>query len=455
MRNISIKLKITVWLTLLMVLLAGLLLAFMLFISSAVASQTAMSQLSQTVRSNLDQISISGGKLELKDGFHFYRSGVSTLVYSQNEALLAGQIPVSFTGSEPFQSGLTRTVAAGDERYLVLDIWLPMGWESGVWVRGLMEAPENQQLANNLLIVALAALPAFLIMVALGSYWIVKRAFRPLDHITATAMDINEARDLSRRIALPSGRNEFYRLASTFDQLFERLERSFEAEKQFTANASHELRTPVSIIKGACEYAEKYDETPEERQETISMIHRQAVKMSGLISQLLSMTRLDQGTELARMESVDLGELLRSLCDDQAYDRERLTLEFPPGLTARGDPALLSRLVQNLIENAFKYGKPEGHVWISVRKQEKEILLQVRDDGIGIPADQQEKIWQRFYQVDPSRSGESGAGLGLSLVWQIAQIHGGSMTLESIPNVGSEFTLHLPDAEASHSGAKS
>ncbi len=446
MKRTSVKARITVWLTLLMTLLAGLLLTFMLAISSAVASQTATAQLTQTLRSNLGQVGMAGDKLDLGEGFSFYQNGVSTLIYSQGEALIAGQLPVSFPASVPFQSGQIRTVSAGGTAYLVLDLWLPAGWESGVWVRGLMEAPENRQVLENLLRVALVALPVFIILAALGSYWIARRAFRPLDSITATAEAINEARDLSRRIALPPGRDEFSRLAATFDRLFERLERSFEAEKQFTADASHELRTPVSIIKGACEYAEKYDETPEERQETIAMIHRQAVKMSALISQLLSMTRLEQGTELARPEQVELGEMVSSLCREQGYDPRQVRPEIEPGLTARADPILLSRLIRNLVDNALKYGKPGGHVWISAVRQGEEIQISVRDDGIGIPLDQQEKIWQRFYQVDPSRSGEGGAGLGLAMVRQIALAHGGHMTLESAPGAGSCFTLHLPGA---------
>ena len=115
------------------------------------------------------------------------------------------------------------------------------------------------------------------------------------------------------------------------------------------------------------------------------------------------------------------------------------------GLTARADPALLTRLLQNLVENAFKYGKPEGHVWVTLGRGPGEIRLEVKDDGIGIPPEQQEKIWKRFYQVDPSRSAGNGAGLGLAMVQKIAQAHGGSMTLESIPGLGSTFTLHLPE----------
>lgn len=444
MRPLSVKGKMTLWLTLLMALLAGLLLAFMLSISSTVAAQTAMDQLTQGVRSNGGQVTLTQGTLRLGEGFRFYQNGVTTLVYSQSEALLAGQVPVSFTAEEPFQNGMTRTVEGLGTQYLVLDLWIPVGWEEGLWLRGILEMPQTQSLAHNLLMVALVALPAFLVLVILGCYGIARRAFRPLDNITATAMAINEAKDLSRRIDLPPGRDEFSRLAATFDQLFARLEKSFEAEKQFTADASHELRTPVSIIKGACEYAEKYDETPEERQETLEMIHRQAEKMSVLIAQLLHMTRLDQGTESAPLEPVDLEEFLPRLCREQGYDPARLTLDVSEPAAVQANPALLGRLVGNLIENGFRYGRPEGHVWVSVRRTRGEVCLQVRDDGIGIPPDQQEKVWQRFYQVDPAR-GEGGAGLGLSLVRQIAQLHGGYMTLESAPGQGSSFTLHLPE----------
>lgn len=444
MKNISVKTKITIWLTLLMALLAGLLLAFMLIISNSIATGTAMEQLTAALRSNAASVEVTERQPVLNENFTFYENGVTTLLYSKNATLLAGQLPVSFTAEEAFQNGLIRTVDTGKTSYLVLDLWIASGWDNGIWLRGLLEAPNNDALTRNLLLIALITLPAFMLLAALGSYRIAKRAFRPLDDITATAEAINEAKDLSGRIGLPPGRDEFSRLAADFDQMFERLERSFEAEKQFTADASHELRTPITIIKGACEYAEKYDETQEDHQETISMIRRQTDKMANLISQLLSMTRIDQETENAHMERVNLGEFVNTFSMEQQWDNSRLNIDTAPGIWVQADRELLGRLIRNLVENAFKYGKPDGMVWMSVTAASKEALLTVRDNGIGIPPEEQDKIWQRFYQVDPSRNGEEGAGLGLSMVKQIARIHKGHMTLESVPQKGSTFTLHLP-----------
>lgn len=446
MKHRSVKARIAAWMTLLTALLGVLLVVFMIGISHSVNVQTAAAILETSVKKNLEQIQFAKGKPQLESSFRFYQNGVTTLIYSKRESLLAGQIPVSFAASEPFQNGRIRTVDEKELRYLVLDLWLADGWENGVWVRGMIEAPESTVAAYNLMKVALVVLPVFLAMAAFGSYWMIRRAFRPLDSINATAAAINEARDLKRRIGLPPGQDEFSRLGSAFDHLFERLERSFEAEKQFTADASHELRTPVSIIKGACDYALKYDETEEDRQETLDMIKRQAEKMSVVIAQLLSMTRLEQGTEQVGMETVELYQFLRQLCKEQVYDESRVVLTTrQEGIYIQANPALLSRLVVNLIENALKYGRTDGHVWLSADREHGEVRLSVKDDGEGIAKEHQEKVWQRFYQVDTAHSGEMGAGLGLPMVSQIAQIHGGFMTLESEPGAGCTFTLHLPN----------
>ncbi|MDR4022275.1 MAG: HAMP domain-containing histidine kinase, partial [Eubacteriales bacterium] len=431
MKRFSIKIKITLWYLLLMVIMMVMVLGFIVAISNSVTSQTAINQISAAVHSNLEQLDMTDGKLQVGEDFRFYQSGIYTVVYSSNETLLAGQLPLDFNEVEEFENGETRIVSVGDDDFYVLDLWRAFGWDNGVWVRGIMEVPESMTMIENLLMMAGVAMPLFILLSTLGGYWIAKRAFRPLEEIIATADSINEAADLSARIETPTGNNEFTRLAKTFDRMFERLEASFEAEKQFTADASHELRTPISVIKGACEYGMKYDETPEERQETITMIHRQAEKMSTLVSELLSMTRLDQGTERANFTEADLSALIKSICQEQTGECYILHCDIEENIIASIDVSLISRLLQNLLDNAVKYGRPDGSIWVSLCKREGEIQLSVKDDGMGIPAEHREKIWQRFYQADPSRSGDNGAGLGLSMVKKIAEIHGGYMSLES------------------------
>ena len=175
------------------------------------------------------------------------------------------------------------------------------------------------------------------------------------------------------------------------------------------------------------------------------MIHRQSEKMTSIISQLLNMTRLEQGTEQVHMALVDANELVRSVCSEQFPVSVKIHCEADGPLMIKADGELLSRLVRNLIENAVKYGKPDGNVWIRTGRMQGEFFLSVRDDGIGISPEQQKHIWNRFYQVDPARSGDAGAGLGLAIVQQIALIHGGHMSVESELGEGSKFIFHLPD----------
>ena len=446
MRRFKVKTKIAAWLTLLIGILTLMLLGFLLSVSGRVAQSNASRQLSNTVRQNAGRISVEDGTLKTSSNFMFYSGGVYSLVYNRGGALVAGQLPVAFTAAEPFENGVVRTVETERADYYILDLWVPESWDSGFWIRGLIEVPGQRETVISMLGVTLFVMPIFMALAALGSYFILKRAFRPLDHISVTASAINEARDLSRRINLPPGKDEFFQLADVFDKLLARLESAFETEKQFASDASHELRTPVSIIKSACETAEKYDETPEERKESLEIIHRQAEVMTRLIEQLLSMTRMEQGTELIQLEEIDLGEFVRIACKDimtGAYEKS-LSLDLEDGIIVCGDRALLTRLLQNLIDNACKYGKDNGHIWVSVGKNENEAFLRVTDDGFGIPKEQQDKVWRRFFRADEAHSGESGAGLGLAIVKQIADVHKGYMTLESVPDRGSVFTLYLP-----------
>lgn len=168
--------------------------------------------------------------------------------------------------------------------------------------------------------------------------------------------------------------------------------------------------------------------------------------MSLLISRLLDITRLDLGTQKLKRESADLSEMARILCEEQDTDARGISLEtrIQDGVTGLFDPFLISRVIINLLDNARKYGRENGHIRLSLAAEEQEAVLTVEDDGIGIPPEEQDRIWQRFYQVNSSREGGSGLGLGLSMVRQIVDLHGGSISVESRPGEGSRFIVRLP-----------
>ena len=444
MKHFSVKQKLTLWITLLMLVLTALVLTFMVAVSSSVVTENAFEQLSTAVQDNVGGISRENGSLVFDADFAFTKNGVYTVVYNNAGALLAGQLPLSFPEGVGFENGTTRPVEGTDGDFYVLDLRLPFGWEDAVWVRGITAAPDVADVLDDLTGIALLLLPLLVVVSGVGAYLLARSTFRPIDRIIRAAETIGEGRDLSRRIGLPPGRDEISRLGQAFDGMFGRLEASFEAEKQFTSDASHELRTPTAVILAQCEDARRHAETPTQYAQAIDVIERQARRMSDLIAKLLQMTRLDQGTQRASFERADLSGLAEVICAEQPGLPPEAVLEtdIQPDVEADFDVTLVSRLLQNLLNNAVRYGG--GHILVTLRRDGADAVLSVRDDGPGIPPEQQDKIWQRFYQADASRSGENGAGLGLPMVRQIAALHGGTVTLASAPGRGSCFTFRFP-----------
>ena len=318
-----------------------------------------------------------------------------------------------------------------------------------IWIVGLLPEDSMANVTTSVVRLTCAGLAVIVFLAALGSCVIIGRSLRPLRRITESAREITDGSDLSRRIQLSPGRDEVHELADTFNDMMGRLERSFDAERQFTSDASHELRTPVTVILAECEMAEKMPEDTEAVQESVTEIHKQARKMSELIGKLLAYTRLEQGTRRIDREELDLSGLVEDVCEEQrtvAARNIRIECETSHDVLVNGDVALLISLVQNLVTNAVKYGKDGGHVWVKVYSEGSKACVSVRDDGIGIGEEDLACIWNRFYQADRSRSDESrGIGLGLSLAQQIARLHGGRITASSRPGEGSEFIFSMPE----------
>ncbi len=449
MRNLSIKLKITLWYTAFMALLIILTLIVLFSISSVQVLSDARARLRNTVLQAFSEIDYEDGLLTFDDDINYLEEGVYISVYDAQGYLLYGRTPTGFSGASTLIMDQMQQVGSGQDFWYVYDYCQSVDGYGNLWIRGVASHSRSDSILRIITNAALILLPFFVAFIALGGYLITAKALRPLSAMTETARAISEGNDLTRRIRLGSGRDEVHVLAHTFDQMMERLQSSFETEKQFTSDVSHELRTPVAVILSQCEYASQEGTPPEELRGSIGVIGAQARKMSALISQLLTLARADSGKQKLQYELVNLSELAEIIVEEQSIAAEEkgitLLTDIQPEILLRADETMMMRLFINLISNSITYGKPDGHTLVTLSANEAEITGSVQDDGIGIPADKLDKIWQRFYQVDPARTSgsSSGSGLGLSMVKWIVQAHGGRIEVSSRLGEGSCFTFHF------------
>ena len=432
-----------------MALLIILTLIVLFSISSVQVLSDARTRLRNTVLQAFSEIDYEDGLLTFDDDINYLEEGVYISVYDAQGYLLYGRTPTGFSGASTLIMDQMQQVGSGQDFWYVYDYCQSVDGYGNLWIRGVASHSRSDSILRIITNAALILLPFFVALIALGGYLITAKALRPLSAMTETARAISEGNDLTRRIRLGSGRDEVHVLAHTFDQMMERLQSSFETEKQFTSDVSHELRTPVAVILSQCEYASQEGTPPEELRGSIGVIGAQARKMSALISQLLTLARADSGKQKLQYELVNLSELAEIIVEEQSIAAEEkgitLLTDIQPEILLRADETMMMRLFINLISNSITYGKPDGHTLVTLSANEAEITGSVQDDGIGIPADKLDKIWQRFYQVDPARTSgsSSGSGLGLSMVKWIVQAHGGRIEVSSRLGEGSCFTFHF------------
>ncbi len=375
-----------------------------------------------------------------------YAGGVHMAVFSEEGEILLGQIPFEFDEID-FKEDEVRTLTSNSERYFTTDkkVTTPSG---SVWVKGVINISGALNAVNSTVAADYMLITVLILIAAIGGYFIVGRALAPIAKMRKTAREIADSSDLSRRIRLGAGKDEVYRLAAVFDEMLDKLQNAFEAEKQFTSDASHELRTPVAVILSECEYALDCANSSEEFCDSLAVIKRQGDKMSKLISALLTISRMDKSSLVPELEETNLSELLEIVCDEQKELWQTDTtflLDIAPNIIAKADSALIARLFINLISNACQYGKQNGTVTVSLKQDGANAAFSVTDDGLGIAEEELPKIWERFYQVNKSRNNKNGSmGLGLSMVKQIANLHRGSVTATSVQGKGSTFTFIMP-----------
>lgn len=291
-------------------------------------------------------------------------------------------------------------------------------------------------------------LPLALLLAGVGAWLVATRALRPLQSVAAQARGITE-NSLNTRIEAEGAAAELDVVIASFNDLLSRLDRSFDAMRRFVADASHELRTPVSVIRGEADVALTRERSAAEYRESLAVVLDESRRLSVLVDDLLNLARADSGRVRLDLREFYLNELLAECCRGyRAQAAERgLTLECTAAtdLQYRGDEVLLRRLMLNLLDNAIRYTPSGGRITVSLDAADDGIRISVSDTGIGIPAEHTSHVFERFYRTDEGRSRAAGGfGLGLSIVSWIAEAHGGSVACVSQPGRGSTFTVILP-----------
>lgn len=403
----------------------------------------------------LDPEDVEAGLLELAPLDEFSAPGIYVQVRDERGEVIAaspnlprGELPVTPEMIATALGGESAflTVPAGTERLRLLAEPVDIGDRvAGIIVVGQSQRPleaTRQEMQELILLVGVAAV----VVAVVGGWWLTARVLGPVAEVTRVARQIAATGRFERRIAPRRSKDELGDLTATFNDMLERLERTFRRQREFVADASHELRGPLMVIRGNLDLL-RLGLPDEAQRQSIREATEEVERMSRLASDLLFLARSDV-QDVLEQENVALDAVVA-----EAWERARaldgvsheLQLARLDAVTVRGDRVRLGQVVWNLLENALRYTPAGGRVTVSLACDQGTATLTVADTGAGIAADHLPRIFERFYRVDRSRSRrEGGAGLGLAIVKHVAEAHAGSVVVQSHPGRGSTFSVTLP-----------
>ncbi len=378
-------------------------------------------------------------RISAADGRLLYVCGVPRDgSFDPSQVPQAGAAPLPWARKQPL-AGTALLIAAvgaraGDGSRYVVEV-------------GTSSAATEATLAHVLGVLAIG-LPVAVGVAVAGGFVLVRRALKPVESIALKAEDIS-LHNLSERLPVVQSGDEIERLSVALNRMIHRLEDAVRSSKQFVADASHELRTPLTVMRGELESLAQDAGLGGETRETLGSVLEEVDRLGEIVDGLFALSRLDAGEAPAERVRFDLGELAATtagqmslLADDK---RVSVSCESAGGVTVEGDRARLKQVVVNLLDNAIKYTPSGGQVRLAVRREAGFAVLEVSDNGIGIPANALPHVFQRFFRVDRSRSREQGgAGLGLSIVKSICSAHGAEVEVSSSPGQGSTFRVRQP-----------
>lgn len=451
MKGLSLRLqtRMTLWFTLSVAVILTVLFGLVYGSLEAILASRQRDELRLAVIQLSSQVEYKNGQIHFEDETPISEEIVYFLT-EENGSELASRGDIGLFDTVPVQEdGFTRTKLEG-ERWLVLDSPLLSVGDEPVRIRAAAPWRRNGQVLAFIRTIFLLAVPLMTLLAALLGRWMASRSLRPVHGIIACANEI-EAGDLSRRVPSTGSGDEISQLADTLNRMLGKLEEAFQRERRFTSDASHELRTPVAVIRA---YAEELLSRPglsAGDQKALETILQESIRMQKMIGQMLLLARAQEGRQPLEPERVNLAEIIggveAALTD--ALAKKHIVFHYD-GLAeawAFADQSQMTRLMLNLAENAVKYGREDGRLDFQLEALPAGWRLTVRDDGIGISKKDLPHIFERFYRADTARD-RSGTGLGLAIVQWIVQAHGGTVSVESEEGKGTCVIVELPEAPA-------
>ena len=432
--RIPVSIRVTAWFTTFILILFVIIMSSAILIEDKIVNNLSAKELVKAVERIYED----------PDEFENFDDGIYYIKYDSNNDIIAGKIPKDFDMTLAFSIEDINTYQIENKKFLYYDTKLK---NTRDWIRGIYPLSKFQNEISKMWDIGIYLSPWLFIFVVIFGYRIIKNAFKPIKKISETALLIKKSKNFSRRIELDNSEDEIHKMASTFNEMLDTVEETFIHEKQFSSDVSHELRTPITVILAQSDYALDYVETLDEAKESFEVINRQAKKMTSLINQIMELSKLERQNEVEK-ERINFSNIILQLLEDYKTLLENSNIELiiniEKDLRIYGNKLMVERLFINLFINAIKFTKTTINV--SLNRINKEIILQIKDDGVGIAKEEQKYIWDRFFQINNSRNKDKnrGSGLGLSMVNKIAQLHSATIEVESEIGKGACFIVRFP-----------
>lgn len=463
MNKLSIRAKITISFALSLLMISLIIFLTVRYISEIVLYNTARNFLLSSVNANEDQIVYvhnedelnnltdsdftifyQGGFLAIDDDFLDIINNVHIALYSQDGNLIYGSNPIAnkLRGKEFLANNVSRK-EYNNELYQIYERKVNVKGVDGLWLRGVMPLTTQQNQLKDITLTAVFLLPMLLVITSLVAYFLSSKMLKPIRNIDKLSSEITNGTDLKRRLYLKGPDDEIHQLASTIDDMISRLDEAFETERQFTSDVSHELRTPMSVIIAQCEYILDKERDKQEYIDAVRTILKQGGRMNGLINDMLDYSRMDQKSRNYPLSHHNLSSLVNEVAGEMMLLRDKnieLSVDIEKNINIIGNRTLLIRLIQNIINNAYRYGKENGYIKVKLFSDNDQAILKIEDNGIGIEEKALDHIFDRFYRAESSRT-QKGTGLGLSMVKKIVDIHNGIIDVVSKVDEGTCFKI--------------